>query len=76
MSPYEQSARVLDAAAAGDRVPGYEAVGDLLIALGQVEPIAPGAALSAAAVEAASAATTASGTGVVATAVLKPFITH
>lgn len=55
---YDVASRVLTAAADGETVPGFEAVGELLIDLRTTTPVPPGTALGSSAVSVASAATT------------------
>lgn len=55
---YEQAAAILDAAAAGERLAGFDALGGLLIDLRSTHPVPPGAAIRSSAVSVATAATT------------------
>ncbi|MDW3217212.1 MAG: hypothetical protein R8F63_01255 [Acidimicrobiales bacterium] len=72
-SPYSDAASILDAAAAGERALGFEAVGDLLIDLGRTTPVTNGEAMRSSAVAAAAAA---SAPGAIAgiTAFAKPLV--
>jgi hypothetical protein len=72
MNPDEMAAQVFDAAAAGEIVPGFEAVGSLLIDLGRVEPVAAGTAITSAGVAAATAASTPGSVALLTAAVAKP----
>ena len=56
-TPFGSSAAVLDAAGHGATVPGYEAIGGLLLDLACTVPVAPGEALASSEVAAACAAT-------------------
>ena len=55
-SPYATSAAILDAAAAGTTVPGYEQIGGLLLDLSMTTPVGAGSALGSSEVAAACAA--------------------
>jgi len=54
--PYRDAVGVLDAAAAGNTVPGFEVVGKLLVDLGKITPLGPGVALRSSAVVGAAQA--------------------
>ena len=54
-TPFDTSTAVLDAAAAGTTVPGYEQIGGLLIDLARTTAVPPGAALGSGGVAAACA---------------------
>ncbi len=54
--PYQDAAGVLDAAAAGTTVPGFEGVGKLLVDLSRTAPLGPGVALRSSAVVGAAKA--------------------
>ena len=56
-TPFDTSTAILDAAGRGATVPGYEAVGGLLLDLTVTGPVPPGAALASSGVAAACAVT-------------------
>lgn len=70
-TPFETSTAVLDAAAAGTTVPGYEQIGGLLIDLARTTAVPPGAALGSGGV-AAACATMAPGRLAAAAGLVKP----
>lgn len=54
--PYQSASNVLDAAASGETLPNFDAVGSMLVDLGRTTPLGPGDALRSTAVAAASKA--------------------
>ena len=74
MTPQEQSSRIIDAAVNGGAVPGFEAVSQALGELAHTTPIAPGAALVAPGVAAASAVSAPSPLAIALASLVKPAI--
>ena len=74
MTPQEQSSRIIDAAVNGGAVPGFEQVSQALGELAHTTPIAPGAALVAPGVAAASAVSAPSPLAIALAPLVKPAI--